>query len=92
MLMVRVQNANKTDGSTVNNMTNVLMYIEQQTVLGTSIVVGGGAGGNNNLYCTPVITGALGADSIVMTVVPAVNMFFSVKLLQLAGILPGFNA
>ena len=91
MLMVRVANANLTDNATCNNMFSTLLYIQQQTTPGTSIVVGGGAGGSTNLYSTPIITGALGADSIRIVNNSGSNMYFSVKLLQIMGTLPGFN-
>lgn len=92
MLMVRVTNANLTDAATVNNMFSTLCYIQQQSTPGTSIVVGGGAGGGNNLYSTPVVTGALGADSITIRNASASNMYFSVKMLQIMGTVPGMNS
>jgi ABC-type Fe3+-hydroxamate transport system substrate-binding protein len=92
MLMVRVANGNLTDSATCNNMFSTLLYIQQQTTPGTSIVVGGGAGGSTNLYSTPIVTGALGADSIRIVNNSGSNMYFSVKMLPIMGTLPGFNA
>jgi hypothetical protein len=92
MLMVRVANANLTDNPTVGNMFSTLLYIQQQSTPGTSIVVGGGGGGSSAMYSTPLVTGSLGADSIRVVNNTGGNTYFSVKMLQIMGTLPGFNA
>jgi hypothetical protein len=93
MLMIRVANSNITDGATVNNLFSSLIYIQQQSTPGTSVVVGGGAAGNQNVFSTPIVTGALGADSIQITIgAGAGNMYFNVKMWPLTGILPGFDS
>jgi hypothetical protein len=74
-------------------MFSTLCYIQQQSTPGTSVVVGGGAGGiPGQLFCLPLVTGSLGADSIRVTNNSGANMYFSVKMLQIMGTLPGFNA
>ena len=93
MLMVRVANSNITDGPTVNNLFSTLLYIQQLSTPGTSVVVGGGSAGNGNLFSTPIVTGALGADSIQITVgAGAGNTYFNVKMWPMAGVLPGFDS
>lgn len=92
MLMLRVGNASLTDNPTTGNMFSTLLYIQQQTTPGTSIVVGGGGGGSPALYSTPIVTGSLGADSIRIVNNTGSNTYFSVKMLQIMGTLPGFNA
>ena len=93
MLMIRVANSNITDGATVNNLFSTLLYIQQQSTPGTSVIVGGGAAGNQNVFSTPIVTGALGADSIQITIgAGAGNMYFNVKMWPLTGILPGFDS
>lgn len=89
--MMRVAPANLTDSNTVENMFSGFVYIQQLTTPGTSVVVGGGAVGNTNIYIRPVVTGALGADTL-RVAQGSFNAFYSVKMLQLFSTLPGFDS
>jgi hypothetical protein len=95
LLMVRVNNTNITDSPTLANMFSTLLYIQQQSTPGTSVVVGGGSDGaaiSNQLFATPIVTGSIGADTIRITQNTGANLYFNVKMWPLTGILPGFDS
>lgn len=91
MCMIRVNQANVADPTTMANMGSGLVYLQTSPLDPTkTIVVGGGTFGNGNVAITSIATAGIGADTMRLSVTTG-NVYVNVKMWQLTDVLPGMS-